>query len=232
MTKNVALLISMGILFMASGCSKTQQGSAESIPAAEAATLAPAPPELPPVSGHWTITFKRLQMKKEDGSFIPPSFIPGTGKNVGVLNVDLKDGMNVIDGKLLASCTQNGNEYGLNGFPNLNIDVPLDDGKPTEACFTSVGSFDGSSGQLSHTAAVLVTADYKMEQQSWQDMAGETEKVPASTKGRPARFTIKFDDDSTTRSFDGFTAISGNVMSGEWCDAHNCGTLFGQRTSD
>jgi len=50
MTKNVALLISMGILFMASGCSKTQV-SADSAPAAEAATVAPAPPALPPQLG-------------------------------------------------------------------------------------------------------------------------------------------------------------------------------------
>jgi len=229
MTKKIALLISMGILFMASGCSKTQV-SADSAPAAEAANVAPAPPALPAVSGHWAITFKWLRMKKEDGSFIP-----GTGKNIGVLNVDLKDGVNVIEGNH-ALCTQDGNAYNQNGFPNLNLDVPSDnDGKPEEACFTSVGSFDGSSGQLSHTVAVLVRAEYEMRQFSWQDIAGETEKVVASTMERPAGLRIKFDDSSSFRAFDANTSISGNMMSGKWCDTHKeqyCGMLFGQRKSD
>jgi hypothetical protein len=113
--------------------------------------------QLPDVSGHWTITFERRRVK-EDGSLIP-----GTGRNIGVLNVDLSDGVNVVDGNH-ANCTQSGNVFSLNFLMMLDKD-----GKPGEACFTSVGSFDRNSGQLSHTAAVLVEAEYGMKQppQSW-----------------------------------------------------------------
>ena len=225
MTKNVALLISVGILLLASGCSKPQQGSGENAPAAETASIAPASPALPAVNGHWTITFKRLRMKK-DGSFMP-----GTGKDIGVLNVDLMDGVNVIEGNH-AICTQHGNIYGPNGFPNLNFDMPRNDrGKFEEGCFTSIGNFDGSSGQLSHTVAVLGTADYEMQHTAPSLGTGEAEKVLASTMARYGRLAIKFDGFSMV-PFDANTVVSGNMMYGEWHDAQNYqygGTLLGKR---
>lgn len=227
MMKKVASLLFVGLLSMASGCSKTEQGSAISAPAVEAASVAPAPPALPAVSGHWTITFTRLRYNKEDVA------IPGSGKNIGVLNVDMKDGVNVKEANY-ALCTQNGIIYNQYGLPNVNMSVPLDDGKFERACFTSASSFAGSSGRLTHTTVVLMRA--KLEQRAWKDTPGEKGKVPASTMGRPVDLRIRIDDSfSSTTMLDADTAISGNMMSGHWCDTDKqqyCGTLTGQRASD
>jgi hypothetical protein len=229
-----------GVLLAVAGCkTQDQQAATNSAPAvvqaATATSNAPAPPALPPISGHWTITFKQLRQKK-DGSFIP-----GTDKNIGVLNVDLKDGVYVIEGNG-ALCSQNGNVY-KNEFHGLNFLVFItsdirNDGKPNKACFTSVGSFDGSSGQLSRTTGVLAMADYEMKRQFVA--------VPDSPMEREVTLKIQSDDDSGSllhppkRSVVADAGVSGNTMSGEWRVALGVssnspsygGTLLGRRTSD
>jgi hypothetical protein len=192
------------------------------------------PASLPDIRGHWTIAFVQRLVKKDDGSLIP-----GTSKDIGVLSVDIKDGANVVNGNH-ANCTQSGNVFSLNSMMLLDKD-----GKPGEACFTSVGSFDGSRGQLSNTEAVLATAGYEMEQprqpsQSWRDVVGEAEKLSSSAMVRSVSLKIEFDNDSYRSTkismFDGDANVSNNTMAGTWCDdaqhQQNCGTLFGQRTSD
>src|ERR1700745_2948450 len=102
MRRNVMKRISFAMVHLlvvglSAGCNTRQAGASdkagsqppssppESAPALQAAAL-------PSVSGHWTITLKQLRQTK-DGSFIP-----GTDKNIGVLNVDLKDGVYVTEG--------------------------------------------------------------------------------------------------------------------------------------
>jgi hypothetical protein len=152
-------------------------------PVGKEVSVAPVPAPPPDIRGHWTITFVQRR-QKEDGSWMP-----GVGKNVGVLNVDLKDGVNVVIGEHGAECTQSGNQFGLNFLMMLDKD-----GKPDEACFTSVGSFDGSIGQLSHTEAVLAEAGYDMA--SPQNLGAENEKFPATTMVRHISLRIEFDHDS------------------------------------
>ncbi len=102
--------------------------------------------------------------------------MPGSGKETGILSVDLTNGVNVVNGNH-ANCTESGDAYSLNKMVMLDHD-----GKPDEACYTSVGSFDGSRGHLAPTKAVLVTAGYDMRPPKPPKNSGaEGEKFPAST---------------------------------------------------
>jgi hypothetical protein len=192
-------------------------------PVAQEVPVAPVLSPLPDIRGHWTITFVQRRQTK-DGSWMP-----GLGKNVGVLNVDLKDGVNVVIGEHGAECTQSGNQFSLNFLMMLDKD-----GKPDEACFTSVGSFDGSTGQLSHTKAVLAEAGYDIA--SPQNLGAENEKFPATTTVRHISLRIEFDHDSYRSTkigmFDGHADVSSDKISGEWSDERSQGTFVGERTND
>jgi hypothetical protein len=219
------VLLTATLLIFTLGCEKAKppvEAHPVRAPQPEA-QAAPVPISLPDLAGHWTINFVQRHQNK-DGSWMP-----GSGKDIGVLSVDLTNGVNVAEGNH-ALCTPRGDAYGL------NMMVMLDqNGKPGETCYTSIGSFDGSRGQLSPTEAVLVTADNDMGRPN--NVGAETEQFPANTMVRRVSLLIEFHNDfysTKVALLDGTADISNGVISGTWSDVgheQRSGTMFGQRTS-